>query len=216
MQTTKQPSGLYILFFAELWERYSFYTMQTLLVLFLIKNFGFTDSQAYILYGSFSALIYFTPILGGYIADRFIGYRMAIYTGSVFYIVGLFLLAFFGKQVFYSSLGFLIIGNGFFKSNVSTLLGTLYEKNDIRRDSGFTLFYLGINLGSLLASFLSAYLATQYGWYFAFGAAGIGMSIGLIVCLKTFSRLGTHGLVPSLQNSHYYIYAGAILAVFLK
>lgn len=210
----KQPKGLYILFFAEMWERYSFYTVQVLLVLFLVKNLGFSDPQAYALFGTYSGFTYLTLILGGYLADRFLGYRLAIQIGFVFYIIGLFATAFGGKSFFYFTLGCLIAGNGFFKGNVSGLLGTLYEQKDSRRDSGYTLFYLGINLGSLLASFLSSYLAQQYGMNLAFGVAGIGMLFGFLVCLKTFTWLGEQGLPPQKDRKPYYIAALSLLGVF--
>jgi len=195
--STKQPPGLYLLFFTELWERYGFYTVQTLLVLFLTKAFLLTDHQAYGLFGAFGALIYATPVIGGYLADKFLGFRQAIFFGGVLFIVGYTGLALLDKtHWFHISLAFLICGNGFFKSCVSSLLGQLYEKNDIRRESGFTLFYMGINIGSFSASFFGAWIAAKYGWNYAFGMAAIGMALGMLTLTFGQTSLKDRGKAP--------------------
>ncbi len=191
-----QPRGLYVLFFAELWERFGFYSIQALLVLFLVKHYGYTDDQAYAFLGAYSALIYASPVLGGYLADKVLGFRKAILLGALLYILGYLGLALQQPDIFYWALSLLIAGNGFFKSSVSTLLGTLYDKDDVRRDSGFTIFYMGINLGIFFAPILCTYAAEQYGWGYGFGLAAIGMIIGLINCLLKFNTLDKRGLPP--------------------
>ncbi|CAM4427700.1 MAG: Dipeptide and tripeptide permease A [Legionellaceae bacterium] len=201
----KHPKGLYVLFFAELWERFGFYSVQALLVLFLIKFYSYTDSQAYAFFGAYSALIYSSPVIGGYLADKVLGFQKAIILGAVLYILGYIGLATLKTDFFYLSLSLLIAGNGFFKGNVSTLLGMLYEKNDIRRDSGFTIFYMGINMGIFLSPILCTYAAVNYGWGYGFSLAAVGMLIGLINCLLKFKTLQNHGLSPKTSlNTPYY------------
>lgn len=195
-QSLTQPRGLYLLFFAELWERFGFYSVQALLVLFLVKHYAYTDDQAYAFFGAYSALIYTSPVIGGYLADKILGFRNAILLGAVLYILGYLGLASLREDVFYWSLGLLIGGNGFFKSSVSTLLGKLYEPNDIRRDSGFTIFYMGINTGIFLSPILCTYAAETFGWGYGFGLAAVGMTAGLITCWARFKILGNHGLPP--------------------
>ena len=143
------PKALFYLFFAEMWERFSFYGMRALLVLYLIKDF-MSDREnneeiAYGIYASYGALVYLTPLIGGYLADKFIGYRKSIIFGGILMALGHFCMAFQNEIFFYGALGLLIIGNGFFKPNISTLVGSLYPEGDPKRDSGFTIFYMGIN-----------------------------------------------------------------------
>ena len=214
--TFKQPKGLYLLFFTELWERYGFYTVQTLLVLFLTKAFLFTDQQAYGLFGAFGALIYATPVIGGYLADKFLGFRKAIFFGGALFILGYLGLAFFYKtHWFYLALAFLICGNGFFKSCVSSLLGELYKKNDIRRESGFTLLYMGINVGSFSASIFGAWVAVTYGWNYAFGMAAIGMCIGMLTLGFGKRLLEDKGLSPHHATSNHKRYFGLNIDYFI-
>ncbi len=210
MSNFKQPVGLKVLFFAELWERFGFYTIQALLVLYLTKVFLFSDTQAYGLFSAFSALIYTTPVIGGYIADRFLGFRKAILLGSILYIIGYLLLGLPNNPYFYLALACLIWGNGFFKSCVSSFLGTFYEKNDIRRDSGFTIFYMGINIGSFLAPLICTYIAIRFGWNYGFGAAGIGMIIGLINCLYGFNKYFPEKGLPPNSSIIFKTIAGKI------
>src|SRR6185312_11971932 len=187
----KQPKGLANLCLVEMWERFGFYTVQALLVLYLTKAQHFSDAHAYDLFTAFSALIYATPVIGGYIADRLLGFRRAILLGGILYVIGYFGLATTHEAFFYPSLALLICGNGFFKSCISSLLGTLYENEaDPRRDSGFTLFYMGINLGGVMAPLISGSLANTYGWGYGFVAAGIGIIIGLITAIHGFKKLG--------------------------
>lgn len=184
MQIEKgQPKGLRVLFFTEMWERFSFYGMRALLVLYLGKHFHYLDQAAYAVYGSYTALVYATPVLGGIIADRLLGLRKSIVLGGVLMALGHFAMAVETEQVFYLALGLLICGNGFFKPNISTTVGRLYEENDPRRDAGFTIFYIGINLGAAASGLACGYIADAYGWSYGFGLAGVGMITGLCVFL---------------------------------
>jgi proton-dependent oligopeptide transporter, POT family len=204
----KQPSGLYNLSFFELWERFGFYCVQALLVLYLTKSQHFSDTQAYDLYSAFSALIYATPVIGGYIADKLIGYRHAVLTGAVLYIIGYCALATTKVSLFFPGLALLICGNGFFKGCVSSLLGTLYNDPDARRDSGFTIFYMCFNIGSFLAPIICTWAATTFGWGYGFAAAALGMIIGLSSASFGFKKLGTHGLPPAPERLTQRIFLG--------
>ncbi len=199
------PKGLLYLFFAELWERFSFYGMRALLVLYMTNILfdklanGTADTIAYAIYGGYGALVYFTPVIGGMIADRFLGYRKAIMIGAILFVLGHFALAIEHPVFFYGALGLLIVGNGLFKPNISSLVGALYPKGDPRRDNGFTIFYLGINLGAFLAPLVCGYLGREYGYHYGFGAAGIGMLLGLVVFYfgNKGAVFGQQGLPPS-------------------
>ena len=197
------PKGLFYLFFAEMWERFSFYGMRALLTLYLIKDFYShlqnSEEIAYGIYAAYGALVYLTPLIGGYLADKFIGYRKSIIFGGILMALGHFFMAFPTEFFFYGALGLLIMGNGFFKPNISTMVGSLYEDGDVRRDGGFTIFYMGINLGAMIAPLFCGYLGETYGWHYGFGAAGIGMVAGLLVFWKGISKnvLGDKGLQPA-------------------
>jgi len=175
------PRGIYILFFTEMWERFSYYGMRALLILYLVKFFKYDDEYAGSIYGAYTGLVYLTPILGGYIADKFIGFKNAIFIGGTLMMCGHISLAFSSIEFFYLGLSLLIFGNGFFKPNISTYLGTLYKDKPELKDSGFTIFYMGINLGGMFGPLLCGYLGEVYGWHYGFGLAGIGMLAGLIV-----------------------------------
>ena len=182
------PKALFYLFFAEMWERFSFYGMRALLMLYLVQDFmrdlENKEEVSYGVFAAYGALVYLTPLIGGYIADNFIGYRKSILFGGVLMALGHFFMAFPTDFFFYGALGLLIMGNGFFKPNISTLVGSMYEDKDPRRDSGFTVFYMGINLGAMIAPLFCGYLGEVYGWHYGFGAAGIGMLAGLVVFWK--------------------------------
>jgi len=161
------PTGLYYLFFAELWERFSFYGMRALLVLYMTKQLLFTDKISFGVYAAYGSLVYMTPLFGGMLADKLLGYRKAIVIGGVLMAVGHFMLTIEHPVFFYGALGIIIVGNGFFKPNISSFVGTLYPENDPRRESGFTIFYMGINLGGWLAPLFCAWLANGFGyWHF--------------------------------------------------
>lgn len=181
------PKGLYLLFATEMWERFSYYGMRALLVLYLTTSLlngglGFTESDASLLYGIFTGMVYFTPMIGGWLADNYIGQRRSITIGAIIMMLGQLCL-FYESSLFFLYLGltFLVIGNGFFKPNISVLVGNLYEQNDIRRDSAYTIFYMGINVGALIAPLLTGWIATVYGYRYGFLVAGIGMFLGLLV-----------------------------------
>ncbi|MBJ6763259.1 peptide MFS transporter [Myxococcaceae bacterium JPH2] len=199
------PPGLYLLFATEMWERMSYYGMRGLLVLFLTAKvadggLAWTNAAALEVYGTYTGLVYLTPILGGYIADRYIGQRKAVVIGGALMVLGHLLLALPGMAIFYAGLGLLIVGNGFFKPNISTMVGGLYAKGDGRRDAGFTIFYMGINLGALLGNFICGTLGEKVGWHWGFGSAGVGMFLGLIIFLALSKKLlGDVGLAPAPQ-----------------
>jgi POT family proton-dependent oligopeptide transporter len=183
------PRGLYMLFFAEMWERFSYYGMRALLVLYLTKHWLFSDGDASMIYGAYTALVYITPVIGGYLADRYLGQRKAVVYGAVLLTVGHFLMGFEGEggdnspalNAFWLALAFIIVGSGFLKANISVMVGQLYPRTDVRRDGAYTIFYMGINLGAFLGSLACGFLGETYGWKYGFGAAGVGMLLGLIV-----------------------------------
>lgn len=193
------PKGVFVCFFTEMWERFSFYGMKALLLLYLLKHHGFNDDAGYDLIGAYGGLVYAVPVVGGMVADRWLGMRKAVVLGGVLLCLGHFGMAFEGHdariaggvvvrdegalQVFYLSLALIIMGVGFLKPNISTIVGKLYADDDPRRDSGFTLFYAGINVGGLFAGLICAFLGETYGWKYGFGAAGIGMVAGLAMFL---------------------------------
>ncbi len=194
------PRGLGLLFLAEMWERFSYYGMRALLVLYLVNALQWDKARAASLYGTYTMLVYLTPLIGGYIADRYLGTHRALIIGGAIIASGHFVLALPGMTAFYAGLGLVIIGTGFFKANVSTMVGQLYEKGDDRRDSGFTLFYMGINTGGALGPLICGGLAQsdRFGWHYGFAAAGVGMVLGLIMYTTQKKKfLGNIGDTPT-------------------
>jgi len=177
------PRGLYVLFFTEMWERFSYYGMRALLVLYMMDFFKWSQEDASGIYKWYTSLVYLTPLLGGYLADRLLGNKWAIVIGAIMMSIGHFLMAFEDIWIFYSALGFLIMGNGFFKPNMSVQVGRLYPQNDPRRDGAYTIFYMGINLGAFLSPFVCGTLSKTpgLGFHWGFAAAGVGMILGLLV-----------------------------------
>ncbi|MCB9765262.1 MAG: peptide MFS transporter [Alphaproteobacteria bacterium] len=176
------PTGLYVLFFAEMWERFSYYGMRALLVFYMIKGFlGYNDNDAYAVYGAYTALVYATPFIGGILADRLLGQRKAVILGGALMAAGHLLMTIEQDTIFFGALALLICGNGFFKPNISTIVGSLYPQGSARRDSGFTLFYIGINLGAAMSGLLCGYVGETFGWHYGFGLATVGMLVGLAV-----------------------------------
>jgi POT family proton-dependent oligopeptide transporter len=174
------PTGLFMLFFAEMWERFSYYGMRALLVFYMIKGFlHYDDGKAYGVYGAYTALVYATPFIGGMLADKILGQRTAVVIGGLLMAAGHGVMAIEDKTAFYTALALLILGNGFFKPNISTMVGALYPAGSAKRDGGFTIFYMGINLGAALSPLLCGYIGEKYGWHYGFGLATIGMLIGL-------------------------------------
>ncbi|RIV83637.1 peptide MFS transporter [Aurantiacibacter zhengii] len=183
------PKGLYILFFAEMWERFSYYGMRALLIFYLTQHWLFNDSASNIIYGAYVSLVYITPVLGGWLADRYLGQRKAVLFGAVLLTLGHFFMAFEGTggqddatiNIFWLALSFIIVGSGFLKANISVIVGQLYPRTDVRRDGAYTIFYMGINVGAAIGTIIAGYLGTTIGWAYGFGAAGIGMLLGLVV-----------------------------------
>lgn len=179
--TTGHPKGLTVLFFSEMWERFCYYGMRVLLTLYLVKSLMMGDSAAALIYGAYTGLVYAAPILGGRMADRFLGYRYAVILGGLMMAVGEFLILGGTEDMLLIGMGALIIGNGYFKANISTIVGKLYADGDPRRDSGFTIFYIGINIGALLATTVVAYIGETYGFHKGFALAGFGMLLGIFI-----------------------------------
>jgi POT family proton-dependent oligopeptide transporter len=175
------PAGLFTLFFVEMWERFSYYGMRALLLFYMLKGcLHYGDQRAYAAYGSYTALVYMTPFFGGMLADRLLGPRKAVIAGGLFMAAGHLLMTVETNAAFFFALALLITGNGFFKPNISTIVGSLYPADSKRRDGGFTLFYMGINLGAALSPLLCGYIGETYGWHYGFGLATIGMLSGLV------------------------------------
>ncbi len=209
------PKGLYLLFATEMWERFSYYGMRALMVLCLTAatnaadpGFGWSDGNALKLYAWYTGLVYFTPVIGGWIADNFIGQRVSVIIGGLVMAAGQFTLAAsFGAKsidIFMVGLVLLVVGNGFFKANISTMVGELYPKGDIRRDGAFTIFYMGINLGAFLAPFICSTLgeSAAYGWRYGYMAAGIGMLLSVVIQLAFSNRyLGDLGKRPGAKRA---------------
>ncbi len=197
---TKHPKGLYLLFSVEMWERFSFYGMLALLVLFMKNYFGWSTEVAGNIYGWYIGLVFLTPILGGYLADRFFGPNKCIVAGALTIAAGQFVLFSVpytaSVTAFYIGVALLIIGNGLFKSNISVLVGGLYEKDDPRKDAGFTIFYMGINMGAAIAPIVCGFLGEKVAWQWGFFAAGVGMIIGFFTFIlgkkKYLNGLGDH------------------------
>lgn len=182
------PVGLYILFFTELWERFSYYGMRAIFVLFLVSEtvgdnpgFGWTNGEAIKLYGTYTMLVYLASIPGGILADRLLGQKRTVMLGGLLLCAGHLILAIEAEWAFYTGLGLIIAGVGCLKPNISTMVGGLYKPGDERRDKGFTIFYIGINIGAFLSALIVGYVGETYGWHYGFGLAGIGMVIGQIV-----------------------------------
>lgn len=191
----KHPKSLYILFMTEMWERFAYYLMVGILLLYLIDDKtggkGMTEKMGADIVGSFIALVYLTPFIGGLLADRYLGYIRSIFIGGSLMALGYFGLAFPGNTALYVSLLLIIVGNGFFKPNISTLLGNIYNREDLKplKDNAYNIFYMGINIGALVCNFVAAYLRNQYGWGYAFAAAGVGLVIGMIVLASSLKEV---------------------------
>jgi len=219
------PKGLFLLFGTEMWERFGYYGMRALLVLYLVASaedggFGWTTGEALSLYGTFTMAVYLTPLIGGWLADNIIGQRKAIIYGGVIFSLGYFTLGIpqsmivgMEETVFYIGLTLIIIGNGLFKANVSSLVGDLYEEGDHRRDGAFTIFYMGINLGAFLAPLTVGVLGETVNWHYGFILAGCGMLIGLILQLTLGNKyLGDIGVQPSAKRTKGEVKAHAPLS----
>ena len=211
------PRGLSTLFFTEMWERFSFYGMRAILFLYMTKTvaeggLGWSEEYAGPVYGLYAASVYFLPLIGGWLADRFIGAKRATFIGGVIIMFGHFALAVPTIQFFYLGLVLVAVGTGFLKSNISAMVGQLYSKTDVRRDAGFSVFYMGINIGAFLSPLVCGFLAqsdrfknfiggfgfdTNSSWHFGFAAAGVGMFFGLIQYVVGKEKIADVGLPPN-------------------
>ena len=194
------PAGLFILFFTEMWERFSYYGMRAILVLYLVSEstgfnpgLGWSNGDALALYGWYTMMVYVMSVPGGYIADKLLGQKKSVLFGGILLVIGHSTLAIEQMWAFYTGLVFIVLGCGMLKPNISTMVGGLYKPGDIRRDKGFTIFYIGINLGAFISSLVVGYVGEVYGWHYGFGLAGIGMALGLLqylVGLKYLKQVG--------------------------
>jgi len=224
------PRGLFVLFYAEMWERFSYYGMRALLILYLTKFWLFNDGKANLIYGAYTSLVYITPVLGGYIADRWLGQRKGVIFGGVVLALGHLLMAVEGmtgvtdplvKQadpainVFWLALALITVGTGFLKGNISVIVGQLYNLTDTRRDPAYTIFYMGINVGGALGTLLVGYLGETIGWSWGFGLAGIGMILGLIIFMIGKPALKGQGEppMPLARPAEMKLYGAGLLAV---
>jgi POT family proton-dependent oligopeptide transporter len=220
----EHPRPLPSLFLTEMWERFGFYTIQAILVLYLTQVFGFPDRNADLLIGAYSSLLYLTPIIGGALADRVLGYKRCIFIGGFLFIFGYFLVSFPQKELFYLGLSFVVLGNGLFKPNVSGLLGDLYEPNDGRRDGGFTLFYMGINIGAMIPPLLSGFLIDHFGWRVAFLSAMVALVIGVSIFWAAARLLKDYGKIPPRspllthpkKTIHFFVIGGLALLLLVR
>jgi len=189
------PRGLSTLFFTEMWERFSYYGMRAFLILYMVHALGFDDKHAGAVYGTYTGSVWFAAIFGGIIADRWLGQYRSVLLGGIIIALGHFTLAFKALPLFYTGLSLIVIGTGLLKPNVSTLVGSLYEQGDARRDAGFSIFYMGINLGAFIGPLVAGYFAQKVDWHLGFACAGVGMTLGLIQYV-----LGRARLAPALAR----------------
>lgn len=228
------PRGLFVLFYAEMWERFSFYGMRALLVLYLTKFWLFSDGNASLIYGAYGSLVYITPVLGGYVADRWLGQRKAVIFGGVLLALGHIFMAVEGMQgvtdpaikqadpainVFWLALALIIVGSGFLKANISVIVGQLYKLTDTRRDAAYTIFYMSINVGAALGTILVGYLGETIGWAWGFGLAGLGMAAGLLIFVIGRPALMGRGEPPAplarkREFTLYALGAGAVSIIW--
>ena len=218
------PRGLFVLFYAEMWERFSYYGMRALLVLYLTQFWLFSDGKANLMYGGYNSLVYITPVLGGYLADRYLGQRKAVVFGGIVLALGHLCMAYEGLQgitdpavkqadpainVFWLALALIVVGSGFLKANISVIVGKLYRMTDPRRDASYTIFYMGVNTGAALGTILVGYLGQTIGWSWGFGLAGIGMVLGLIIFVIGRPALKGQGEppVPLAKGREWGLYA---------
>ncbi len=217
----KYPKQLWYLFLSEMWERFAFYGMRGMLIVFMVKKLSLTDYSANLQYGATQAFVYALAFIGGLFADKILGFRKSIFWGGLLMITGSFTLAFSPQDLFYIGISITIVGTGFFKPNISTMVGQLYKAGDPRQDAGFGLFYSGINVGALAGGWICIHVANNYSWNAAFSLAGIGMSLGLIIFIFTKRTLGPIGLSPlvgkfstgKIRMHDVMVYGGSLLAI---
>src|SRR5881392_2555276 len=219
-----QPRGLATLFFTEMWERFSYYGIRPLLVLFMTAalaqgGFGFERNTASSIVGIYAACVYLASLPGGWIADRWLGLRRSIWYGGIFIALGHLSIALsivFAHSAFFIGLIFIVLGTGLLKPNISAIVGDLYPEGGSRRDAGFSIFYMGINIGALVAPLITGVLGEKVGWHLGFGAAGVGMLIGLITYrLRADKTLGEIGVTPASTDpaEHRRVKMSALIGV---
>ena len=204
------PAGLYVLFFVEMWERFSYYGMRAILTLFLAapvilndpqSGYGWSNAETLSFYGTYTMLVYLMSIPGGWVADKYIGQKKAVMIGGLLLCLGHGTLAIDAQWAFFSGLFLIVVGVGFLKPNISTMVGGLYKKGDAKRDVGFYIFYMGINIGAFLGALLVGIVAAKYGWHYGFGLAGIGMALGQLVYFYGLKYLEGVGDFIGAKNS---------------
>ncbi|HAN64873.1 MAG TPA: MFS transporter [Chitinophagaceae bacterium] len=224
----KHPRALFVLFLTEMWERFAYYLMVGILLLYMIDSTtggkGFSQSVGADIVGSFIALVYLTPFIGGLIADRYLGYTKSIFIGGFLMAAGYLGLALPGNTAMFISLALIIVGNGFFKPNISALLGNIYNREDLKplKDNAYNIFYMGINIGAFVCNFVAAYLRNAYGWGYAFAAAGVGLLIGLVVLAMNLKHVKMGDVKKSAQAEDMplskifsYVFLPAIIAALI-
>ena len=220
----KQPVALWLVFLTEMWERFSYYAMRSILILYMVYLLQMDKTGAANIYGTFTSLVYLSTLLGGFLADRYLGQRWSIILGSVLIAGGMFVMSIPTVGMLYTAMGLLILGNGFFKPNVTAIVGQLYEKNDPRRDGGFTIFYMSVNIGAFFGPLAVGYFASQNNYKVAFWIAGIGMLLGLATFIfgqKKF--LSGKGLPPTEKPTFYkdpavwaILLGAGVIALYMK
>lgn len=223
--SAKHPKGLYVLFFTEMWERFGYYLMLGIFSLYMLDSvenggMGFNAVKKSDIYGTYLGLVYLTPFIGGLLADRVFGFRKSIVAGGLLMAAGYLGLAMPGETTFYISLLLIILGNGFFKPNISTLVGNLYNDDRFRanKDAGYNIFYMGINIGAFVCNFVAAFMRINYGWGWAFGAAGVGMLIGVVIFLAGTKHIKHADIMKPVQKEDMplsKIFTYVLLPVFI-
>src|SRR2546421_4480174 len=227
-QRARHSKALYVCFFTEMWERFAYYLMVGILLLYLIDNKtggkGFDQKVGADIVGSFIALVYLTPFIGGLIADRYLGYIRSIFLGGTLMSLGYLGLSIPGDTAMFVCLGLIIVGNGFFKPNISTLLGNIYNRQELKplKDNAYNIFYMGINIGAFICNFVAAYLRNKYGWGYAFAAAGVGLILGMIILLSFMKHVKEGDVKKPVQAEDMpmskiflYVFLPAIIAAVL-
>jgi POT family proton-dependent oligopeptide transporter len=210
------PKGLFYLFFAEMWERFCYYGMRAILILYMTKHFLYPDEKASGIYGSYTSMVYLVAIAGGFLADKYLGYKRSIVMGGLMMAAGMFALLIEKEIFFFLGMALIIVGNGYFKPNISTIVGKLYSQGDPRRDAGFTIFYIGINVGAFLGTLACGWIGETRGWTEGFLIAGVGMLLGVVTFGTAGTSLQGHGEPPSptvFKKSFPFILIGSLLTV---
>lgn len=228
VNSAKHPRGLYVLFFTEMWERFAYYLMVGILFLYLTDSTtggkGWSGKVGADVVGSFIALVYLTPFIGGLIADKYLGYIKSIFLGGSLMAAGYLCLSLPGDTAMIASLGLIIVGNGFFKPNISTLLGNIYNKEELKplKDNAYNIFYMGINIGAFVCNFVAAYLRNKYGWGYAFAAAGVGLIIGMVVLASSLKHVKEGDIKKEAQKEDMslsqifgYVFLPALIAAII-